>query len=133
MTQDSKVLETLQQIAIDCPQLQGAVLATPDGLLLAATGCMNTEVAAASAAYLGEHIQENLSLISTANVTELMVWSQNLVWYLIRLPGRYVLMVCATTDCHAGALRLAVGATARRMMLSLHGTLLSSSNHTSVQ
>jgi predicted regulator of Ras-like GTPase activity (Roadblock/LC7/MglB family) len=124
MTQDSEVLAALQMIKIDCPQLQGAVLATSDGLLLAATGCMDTEVAAASAAYLGEHIEENLSLIANVNVAELMVWSQTLVWYLTRLPGQCVLMVCASPDCHAGALRLAGSATARRLIPSLQAIRL---------
>lgn len=108
-------LEVLQQLERDCDQVQGAVLATGDGLVLAATGCLDTDAAAASAAYLAENVEQNLSLVVATQCAELLVWSPSSVWYLARLPGQYTLMACVGQDSHAGALRLAGSEGARRL------------------
>jgi predicted regulator of Ras-like GTPase activity (Roadblock/LC7/MglB family) len=115
MTEGLGLLDSLRQLENDCQQVQGAVLATDDGLVLAASGCLCTDAAAASAAHLAENVEQNLSLVASTTCAELLVWSPTLVWYLTRLPGQCVLMVCASPDCHAGELRLAASDGARRL------------------
>lgn len=115
MTQGDGLLDVLRQLENDCGQVRGAVLATDDGLVLAATGCLGTDAAAASAAHLAENVERNLSLVISTHCAELLVWSASSVWYLTRLPGQCVLMVCASPDCHAGTLRLAASEGARRL------------------
>ncbi len=124
MTEGDGLLDVLRQLENDCEQMQGAVLATDDGLVLAATGCLCTDAAAASAAHLAENIEQNLSLVVSTHFVELLVWSPSSVWYLTRLPGECVLMACADPDCHAGALRLAASEAARQLaeLLAALGT-----------
>jgi predicted regulator of Ras-like GTPase activity (Roadblock/LC7/MglB family) len=119
VTEDQGLLEVLLQLARDCEPVRGAVLATDDGLVLAATGCLCSETAAASAAHLAHNVDQNLSLLVSTICSELLVWSPTLVWYLARLSGGGVLMVCAGSDCHAGGLRLAASEAARRLSASM--------------
>jgi predicted regulator of Ras-like GTPase activity (Roadblock/LC7/MglB family) len=113
MNEGHGLLKVLLQLGHDCEQVKGAVLATNDGLVLAATGCLSSEVAAASATHLAQNIDQNLSLLISTTCTELLIWSSPLVWYLTRLPGDSVLMACADADCHVGGLRLAASERAR--------------------
>lgn len=115
MTQCDGLLDVLRQLENDCEQVRGVVLATDDGLVLAATGCLGTDAAAASAAHLAENVEQNLSLVISTHCAELLVWSTSSVWYLARLPGQCVLMACAGPDCHAGVLRLSASEGARRL------------------
>lgn len=99
----------------DCPQVQGAVLATREGLLLAASGCLQDEASAASAADLAERVDQNLSLMVSTQCSELLIWASPSVWYLTRLAVPCVLMVRATPACRTGALRLAGQNAARQL------------------
>lgn len=99
----------------DCPQVQGAVLATREGLLLAASGCLQDEASAASAADLAERVEQNLSLMASTQCSELLIWASPSVWYLTRLALPCVLMICAAPACRTGALRLAGHNVARQL------------------
>ena len=103
------------RLNVDCPQVQGAVLATREGLLLAASGCLQDEASAASAADLAERVEQNLSLMVSTQCSELLIWAAPSVWYLTRLAVPCVLMVCATPACRTGALRLAGQNVARQL------------------
>lgn len=115
MNQGGNFLAALRQLESDCEQVQGTVLATGDGLVLAATGCLGSDTAAASAAYLAESVEQNLSLVQQTRCTELLVWSPSAVWYLVQMADQNVLMACAMPDCQAGALRLAASEAARQL------------------
>lgn len=104
------------RLNVDCPQVQGAVLATREGLLLAASGCLQDEASAASAADLAERVDQNLSLMVSTQCSELLIWASPSVWYLTRLTVvPCVLMVCAAPACRTGALRLAGKNVARQL------------------
>ena len=105
----------LGRLNVDCPQIEGAVLATREGLLLAATGCLQGEASAASAADLTQRIDENLSLMASTHCSELLIWASPSVWYLTRLADECVLMACSAPTCHTGALRLAGKNVARQL------------------
>ncbi len=55
MEQD-EFLAALGQLSVDCPQTEGAVLATREGLVLAATGCLQGDVSALFALRMGDAI-----------------------------------------------------------------------------
>lgn len=115
MSEDHVFVQELAQLAHACAPVCGAVLATEDGLVLAATGCLQLDVAAASATQLLQNVDQHLSLIAATDTAELLVWSASKVWYLARMPNRCVLMVCAEADCPVGGLRLIARESARRL------------------
>jgi predicted regulator of Ras-like GTPase activity (Roadblock/LC7/MglB family) len=111
-------LVRLQQ---ECPQVTGAVLATADGLILAATGNLASDAAAASAVHLTEEVDRCLALLSDRRCDHLLVWGESAIWCLIRLSGRCALLARAGADCQAGALRLAVEGIAQELAPALAG------------
>ncbi|MDO9400446.1 MAG: hypothetical protein Q7T46_03125 [Polaromonas sp.] len=118
MAQDG-FLAALGRLSVDCPQVEGAVLATREGLVLVATGGLRGDVSAASAAHLADRVDQNLSLMSSTQCAELLIWASPSVWYLTRLADQCVLMVCSAQTCRAGALRLAGKNAARQLTLLL--------------
>lgn len=118
MAQDG-FLAALGQLSVDCPQVEGAVLATCEGLVLVATGCLRGDVSAASAVHLADRVDQNLSLVSSTQCSELLIWASPSVWYLTRLADQCVLMVCSAPTCRTGALRLAGKNAARQLTLLL--------------
>lgn len=105
----------LRQLHADCPAISGTVLATSDGLILAATDCLDNETAAATAVHLTEVTQQHLGLILASSCTDLLVWSEEVLWYVLRLPGQQVLMLSASADCPPGMLRLVARDAAERL------------------
>lgn len=114
MEQD-ELLAALRRLAVECPQTEGAVLATGEGLVLAATGCLQEEASAASAATLIDQVDRNLSLLFSTQCAELLIWTTPSIWYLTQVTDQRVLMVCATPACRTGALRLAGQNVARHL------------------
>lgn len=117
----NELLAALDSLNVDCPEIGGAVLATPQGLVLVATGCLQSDVSAASAANLTQQVDQNLSLICLTHSVELLIWASSSVWYLSRLADKSVLMLCAASTCRTGALRLA----GKNVALQLAGLLAS--------
>lgn len=100
----SDVLELYQQ---NCAGLDGAVVATQDGLVLGASGSFGGDTPAATAASLWLHLQEDLSMIRSVTVSEALLWVDHGVWYLGRLENRHLLLAYTSSPDKAGALRLA--------------------------
>lgn len=112
-------LAALERLRVDCPQIEGAVLATREGLVLMATGCLQGDVSAACAVHLADRVDQNLSLVLATQCSELLIWASPSVWYLTRLADQCVLMVCSAPTCRTGALRLAGKNAARQLTLLL--------------
>lgn len=111
----------LAQLQEVCPQVSGAVLATSEGLILAATGELSSDAAAASAVHLAEQLDRSLMLLSGTGGNVMLVWGEAAVWCLARLSGRCALMARAGADCPAGALKLAVEHVGRELVPWLAG------------
>ena len=107
MQKPVNIAEVLAQYGDNCPALDGAVVATHDGLVLGATESFMGDTPAAAAASLGVHLEQDLALLIPAQLQECLVWAQPGVWYLCRLPHEHLLLARAQSDAQAGALRLA--------------------------
>jgi predicted regulator of Ras-like GTPase activity (Roadblock/LC7/MglB family) len=99
--------DVLAQFATNCPELKGAVVATQDGLVLAATASFNGDIPAACAASLSVHVDGDLSYVHDTGFTESMFWTPPGIWYLARLEHKHLLLAYSQSAEHAGALRLA--------------------------
>lgn len=99
--------DVLAQFATNCPGLAGAVVATQDGLVLAATDSFNGDMHAGCAASLAVHAGSDLAIVQDTPVTEMMFWSPPGIWYLARLEHKHLLLACCQSSEYAGALRLA--------------------------
>jgi len=99
--------DVLTQFVANCPDLQGAVVATQDGLVLASTPSFNGDVPAACAASLSVHVDGDLSHVQDASFTETMFWTPPGIWYLARLDHKHLLLAYCQTSEHAGMLRMA--------------------------
>lgn len=99
----------LGQLRLDCPDLLGALIATEEGLLLAASGDPEGETAAAMASHLADSLDHNLSLLAQSRCEEALLWTASGLWGVARLASRHVVMVHGLADCRMANLRLALG------------------------
>lgn len=100
-----EILDALQET---CPSFGGAVVATPDGLLMVATRQLGGDLPAACAAGLVGHVDDCLSaLVARQQLGELMLWTAGGLWFAARLVNNHVLLLSATEAHCAGAVRLA--------------------------
>lgn len=113
------VLEVLSQLQSSCPALAGAVVATRDGLVLAAIGDYQGDTPAACAASLSVHLQGDLQPLTAAphdkGPQELLIFGDNMLWYLGHLTAGNLLLVGSRQPLHAGAVRMAGQVTARQL------------------
>lgn len=101
------IAEVLLQYGENCPALEGAVVATHDGLVLGATDAFMGDTPAAAAASLCVHLEQDLSLVLATNLRESLIWVNSGVWYLCRLQHQHLLLARCQQESQAGALRLA--------------------------
>lgn len=99
--------EVLVQYAQNCPELEGAVVASRDGLVLGATERFAGDAPAAAAASLWVHLEQDLALIQQSVVNESLLWTETGVWYLCRLQYDHLLLAHSRSAGSAGAMRLA--------------------------
>lgn len=115
----SDVQAILDQISA-YPGRVGVVLATDDGLIMASSGALQGDVAAAVAASLALAGQEALAALGEHPWVEQLIWSDTRVWYQTQLHSTHVLLLVAENHCQAGALRW----TARQLAKQLEQALL---------
>lgn len=101
------VKEVLALFQQNCPGLEGAVVATHDGLVLGASDSFSGDTPAALAASLWVHLQQDLSLMESSTVNESLLWTDKGIWYLARLEHKHLLLAFTQSTDNAGALRLA--------------------------
>ena len=96
----------LDDLPLQCAPLQGSVIATAEGLVLAASGVLATDSAAATAAYVMGLAEQHLGLLQPLQCREQLIWADNALWCIQRLAQGHVLMSVAQADCAPGLLRL---------------------------
>jgi predicted regulator of Ras-like GTPase activity (Roadblock/LC7/MglB family) len=97
----------LHRIAL-CPGVEGVVIATADGLVLAAHGRLQGDDAAACAAQLALETEASMALVGHGGPGEVMLWTDTHVWYQTRTPSHHTVLAVSASHAHAGALRMAV-------------------------
>ncbi|MEK9802383.1 MAG: hypothetical protein VW475_03130 [Curvibacter sp.] len=121
---DTALLDVLQQLPALCPAFAGAVVATCDGLVMAAVGDYGGDMPAACAASLGVHLQDDLQPLAadapTALPGEALIFGSDRLWYFSRLTAGHLLLLNSRQTVHAGAVRLAGQTTATRLNHWLH-------------
>ncbi len=106
MTLTAQLALLLQELHNQCSDIRGTVIATSEGFILAAASLLDDESAAATAVHITQVIEQHLSLLQPSRCREVMVWTEEGLWYLMRLPDEHVLMTLAGPDTNAGLLRL---------------------------
>ncbi len=116
---EDALLDVLGQLESMCPEFSGAVVATRDGLVLAAVGDYQGDTPAACAASLSVHLQDDLQPLAAgdrdAGLKELLIFGDTALWYLNRLTAGQLLLISSRQTLHAGAVRLAGKTTAERL------------------
>jgi predicted regulator of Ras-like GTPase activity (Roadblock/LC7/MglB family) len=105
--QGGPLSHALEGLRARSPEVKGAVLATREGLVLAASGTLTTDTAAASGTHMADQVDRCLSLLAEEACGELLIWTEATLWCLVRLAGGCTLLVSAGRECQAGALRMA--------------------------
>lgn len=107
MKMPTTIAEVLALYHLNCRDLEGAVVATHDGLVLGATDSFSGDAPAAAAASLSVHLPQDLSIIQPSDIKESLLWTETGVWYLCRLEYNHLLLAHSLLADQAGALRLA--------------------------
>jgi len=116
--------QQLESLPRQCRELQGAALATTDGLLLCGWGNLRSDAAPAAASGLLESLDHHLGLLAAAPVCEALVWSEDALWYLQRLDHhRHVLILQSLPMTYPAVLRLlarTAGPTLEATLATMH-------------
>ena len=100
------LLAAMNAVRADCSDLRGVVLATPEGLVLAACGSLQGEVAAAMASGLAGLLDHHLQLLASPSITDAIFWTADAQWGLVRLDSQHVALAQAEPRISTGTLRL---------------------------
>lgn len=103
------LLDAIDGVQDQCGDILGAVLATPEGLVLATRGTLSGDVPAATATHLADLLDRELAVLLGASCHEALFWSGAGLWGVARLPTGHVVLAHGTVHCGAGTLRLALG------------------------
>lgn len=80
-----------------CPGFYGAVLSSPDGLVLSSSGQFDGDESAACASGLIIQTTSSLNQLSAKGPTEILIWgADNKIWNVTVLTGDYILLIAAT-------------------------------------
>ncbi|RZU38444.1 Roadblock/LC7 domain-containing protein [Fluviicoccus keumensis] len=90
----------------ECPGFHGAVLSTPDGLVLASSGKFDADESAACASGLMVNTAASLGQLAAQGPTEMLIWgADNTLWNVSLLAGDYILLVASAGTAGADRLR----------------------------
>lgn len=89
------IRKTLEQCA-RCLGFYGAVLATPDGLVLASAGQLQGDEPAACASSLLGDATAHLEHMVTGQARELLVWTDTHLWNVQQLQDGFTLLLAST-------------------------------------
>ncbi|MCL1622592.1 hypothetical protein [Ralstonia pseudosolanacearum] len=99
--------DVFDELTLHCVELKGAAVATPEGLVLAATGAFEGDVPAACAAGIAANMDSHLSFVTPTRFSESLTWSDAGIWYLSRLQQGHLLLVWSSPEEPVGRLRIA--------------------------
>ena len=98
------IRKALEQCA-RCPGFYGAVLSTPDGLVLVSTGELSGDEPAACASGLIVDSTKNIGIVAPGEVSEVLVWSANRLWCVRVLASGYILLLVSSDPEQSVAIR----------------------------
>lgn len=78
-----------------CVDFYGAVLSSPDGLILASSGQFSGDEAAAAASSIMVDATKGLAMIGENQTQEILLWSEDKLFSIRRLKDNSILMVCS--------------------------------------
>ncbi len=99
------IRKAMEQCSV-CPGFYGAVLSSPDGLVLASSGQFDGDESAACASSLMVNTSSSLNQLSSGGPTEMLIWGEDRkIWNVSVLTGNYILLIAATDAVQADMLR----------------------------
>jgi predicted regulator of Ras-like GTPase activity (Roadblock/LC7/MglB family) len=113
----------IQKNLNECNQgsgVYGAVLASPDGLILSSSGAFGTDEAAACAASLMVDAANDLHLIERSAPKEIMIWGDDHLLMIQRLKDGSLLMIGSTDLSSQVQLRARSHHTAEQLNIALN-------------
>mgnify|MGYP000844771952 FL=1 len=113
-----RLREALESCAT-CPGVIGTVLASPEGLVLSATGALEGDIPAAMAASIRNGTSSALAELTPSPAREVMVWQDDGLWFLTTVADNHVLLLGSTDTRHPGLLRATARRAAERLSLAL--------------
>ncbi|KHK49127.1 hypothetical protein PI87_27110 [Ralstonia sp. A12] len=108
--------DVFSELTEHCTELKGAAVATPEGLMLAATGAFDGDVPAACAAGLAANIDSHLSFVTPSRFNDSLIWTDSGIWHLTRLPYGHLLLIWSSPEEHVGRLRIATHRAAQQLV-----------------
>lgn len=88
-----------------CPGFHGAVLASPEGLVLASHGAFSGDEPAACASSIVVSTQTCFGALTTSRMNEIMIWGDQELWSILVLPLDYILLVASKEPAGHAQLR----------------------------
>ncbi len=88
------IKKTLDYCAL-CPGFYGAVLSSPDGLVIASSGALVGDEPAACASSLIFDSNTSLSYVSTDKTKEMIIWSDEKLWNVRQLDTDFILLIAS--------------------------------------
>lgn len=89
------IRKTLEQCAL-CPGFYGAVLSSPDGLVIASSGKLAGDEPAACASSLIVDSNASLSYVSSDNTKEMLIWGEEKLWSVRKLDDNFILLITSS-------------------------------------
>ena len=103
-----------------CDGLQGAAVATNDGLALCTLGSLLADTTAATAAFLIDELNTHLGVLRVGSAREVAVWTDAGPWYMARINSLpYVIALFAGPAVPVAVLRHAGALAASRLAPTL--------------
>lgn len=102
-----------------CPGVFGAVLATPEGLVLLGTGRLGGDVPAAVAASIRVGTSNALAALTPQPAKDIMVWQDDCLWFLTTVEDNHILLVGCDDTQQAEMLRATAARAAEQLSLAL--------------
>jgi len=78
---EGMLVNELERLVEACPGLEGAALASTDGLALAATGALHPDILSATCTFLMEQMNSHLGRLRIGLAREVLVWTDAGPWY----------------------------------------------------
>lgn len=88
------IKKSLESCAL-CPGFYGAVLSSPDGLVIASYGELEGDEPAACASSLIFDANTSLSYVSTDKTKEMLIWSDEKLWNVRQLDTDFILLIAS--------------------------------------
>jgi predicted regulator of Ras-like GTPase activity (Roadblock/LC7/MglB family) len=103
-------------VQADCADLNGVLVTSPEGLVLATRGTLEGDTAAAAAAHIATELQTALSMLDAGRCVDVLFWTASALWALARMDRGQVLLVECAAQCRPGLARLVLARLRRDLL-----------------